>query len=562
MGGGRRGQSIFQEPKPRGIGAVRPQMDFRLGQRASDGDNNTDHKFMSRGFSFSICFVLLGMLLSFLVFGLWAPYWNKGTANLISVYEALLYNDHLSQEFLWYPSYLSPQLLGLWYSLLHIVGLLPQYKLSTLPTPTTIPLFDATWQNLVTWGRVPSFAFGCLYVVLAMLLIRRLTGIWQIAVLAGVALAFSDGVALGYRIMRPELLSSALVFLALLLTLVSAREETNYRRFFYLGLAGLLTALALTEKVQALLPALTIPVIALAFGADEIDATTRKISRGAWLSVITLCLFGLVLITPTIGLFERGIAGMGESRLFAYRPLAYLAGIYQWLIVSYMVFSMLLYAWIWRIRPIDAASGILAVLVGLALGFLTLYWRYNLDDVIAVVNPVEHLHAVSGSPDRGLPTTSIAALDAKFLMGFGKALAVHTFFLSPSNRPTLVIEWLAIYASLLLWRRGEKQVALQIWVILFSAFAVDVSFTLRAIKIYYAPYTDPFIVLAGAMALTQFSTELLALRAQRAALAFFLLAYVVWGHFESIRATYGGHNKAKVCTVAAQFVRRISIPYC
>jgi hypothetical protein len=520
--------------------------------------------FRHRGLSVSVLSILLAMLLSFLAFGLWAPYWNKGTANLISVYEALLYNDNIKQEFVWYPNYLSPQLLGMWYQLVHFVGLLPQYQLSGLPSSPSPSQFDATWQKLVIWGRVLSFALGGLYVFLTMVLIRRLTGLLQIAVLAGIALAFSDSIALAYRIMRSELLSSALVFLSLLLTLVACREGPSSRRLVYLFLAGLLVALALTEKVQALLPALTIPPIALLFGENDGDAA--DVSQLAWYRAIVLCLLGLVLIAPTIVLIERGIAGMSESHQFSYRPLAYLAGIYQWFLVSYVIISMLIYAWLYRVRAVETVSCILAVLVGLALGFLALYARYNLDVIIAVANPIEHLHAVSATPESQRATTSAVTLGSKFLMGIGKAFAVHTFFLSPSHRPTLVIEWLALLAALIVWRRGDKKAALQIGVLLLAAFAVDASFTLRGgsgggLKIYYAPYTDPFIILAGAIALTHFRETLLSSRGKKAVLAF-MLAYVILGNFESARATYGGHRKTKVCTVAAQFLRRVEIPYC
>ncbi len=530
-----------------------------------DASARPKRKFRLRSFPLAILCILLGMLLSFLLFGFWAPYWHKATSNLLSVYEALLYNDRLPQEFFDYPSYLGSQLLGLWYRALHFVGLLPQYKFSDVANITTTPLFDATWQNLVAWGRIYSFAIGCAYISLATVLIRRLIGNWQIAVLAGVALAFSDGIALAYRMLRSELLSSALVFIALLLTLIAAREGPNTRRFLNLGLAALLVALAMMEKIQALLPALTIPVIALAFGQrEERDAGAPAVSQGAWLRLAILCLLGLALIEPTLDLLGQGIAGMTSSRLLHYRPVfPDYPGLYQGLLVLYVGFCMALYAALWRVRPLDAASGLLIVLVGLALGLLALYARYDLNAVTAVANPIEHLHAASATPDAQLPTTSVVTIGGKFLLGLGKVLAAHTFLL-PSHRPTLLIEWLAIYAAWVIWRRGDKQVALQIAVLLLAAFAVDASFTLRgtaALKTYYAPYTDPFIVLAGAIALAQFADELTGVRAQRLTLAF-MLVYVIWGNFESARTTYGGPGKGKVCKVAVQFVKRLDIPYC
>jgi hypothetical protein len=529
-----------------------------------DASARPERKFRVHSFPLAILCILLGMLVSFLVLGFWAPYWHKAVSNLLSVYEALLYNDRLAQEFLEYPGYLSPQLLGLWYRGLHFVGLLPQYRFADVANISTTPLFDATWQNLVAWGRIYAFALGAAYVTLATVLIRRLIGNWQVATLAGIALAFSDGIALAYRMLRSDLLASGLVFIALLLTLIAAREGPSARRFVQLGLAALLVALAMTEKVQALLPALTIPVIALAFGRDERDTGTPAAPQSAWLRFALLCVIGLALIAPTIGLIDQGIAGMAGSTLLHYRPVfPDDPGLYQGLLVAYVAICMAIYAALWRVRPLDAISALLVVLVGLALGLLALYARYDLNAVIAVANPIEHLHAASATPNTQLPTTSIVTLGGKFLLGLGKALGAHTF-LPPTHRPTLLIEWLAIYAAWINWRRGDKQVAAQIAVLLLAAFAVDASFTLRgtaALKVYYTPYTDPFIVLAGAIALNQFADELTGLRSRRLILAFLLL-YVIWGNFESARATYGGHRKAKVCRVAAPLVQRLTIPYC
>jgi hypothetical protein len=526
-------------------------------------------EFLFKSYGRSRLFLFLAMLASFISVGFFAPYWHKAVANMIAGYEALLYNDGLYQEFLWYPMYMTPQLLGIWYWIAHIFGFLQEYKFSLLPAVTTASEFDAIWQRLVAWGYVYSFAIGSLYVFLSIILIRRFTGVWQVAVLAGVALAFSDGIALGYRILRSEVLCSALVSLSLLLTLIAAQSPRNSRRFLYLGLAGLLAGLALTEKVQALIPLLTFPVVALAFGREEPDTPTIRMGTG--FRIAALCVLSLAIVVPTIDLVQQGMTSMVGSYVHPiaqgqgphlYRSLSgNLSGIYQWLLFSYVAFSMLLYAWIWRVRPIDAVSGLLAVFVGLALGFLALYWHYNIIAVIAVVNPVEHLLAVSALPGRSLTELSIDLIE-----GLGRTLAAHTFFLHPSHRPTLLIEWLSIYAGFLLWRRGEKHVALQISVLLLAAISIDVLFNLRGgvaegVSTFYMPFTDPLIVLAGAIALTQFYRELLSLKAQRLILGC-MVVYVVWGHFEPFRATYGDKPKRKICAVAAHFMQRVSIPHC
>ena len=102
-------------------------------------------------------------------------------------------------------------------------------------------------------------------------------------------------------------------------------------------------ALHLTEKVQALLPALTIPMIALTFGKDERNVGAPTVSRGEWLRAVALCAIGLAVLFPTIGLLEQGISSMPTSHITPnvpghgpvyYRPLSGgLSGIYQWLLV-------------------------------------------------------------------------------------------------------------------------------------------------------------------------------------------------------------------------------------
>src|SRR5262249_37080877 len=128
-------------------------------------------------------------------------------------------------------------------------------------------------------------------------LMRRLIGDWRIAVMAAIALAWSGGIAMHIRIMRTELLSAALVTCALLLVLVAARCGA-VRRGIFIGLAGLCASLAIITKVQALLPALTIPIVALAFGQtaspDEQDAP----GAARWWRVAAIATVAVALALP------------------------------------------------------------------------------------------------------------------------------------------------------------------------------------------------------------------------------------------------------------------------
>jgi hypothetical protein len=53
--------------------------------------------------------------------------------------------------------------------------------------------------------------------------------------------------------------------------------------------------------------------------------------------------------------------------------------------------ALLAYAFIWRVSATETAATALFVVIGISLGLLTLYIRYNPQNVLVVVNPLEQL---------------------------------------------------------------------------------------------------------------------------------------------------------------------------
>ena len=515
----------------------------------------------------SIAVILGGMVLSLMLIGLRSPFWARAASDLVSAYEGLLYNQGVPQEFLAYPAVLSGQLLGLWYRLLHAVGLLAIDRVSDLPQAPTVAQFDVIWQALITWARVYSLLLGMIYVGVFMVLINRLTGAFQIAALAGVALAFSSGVALEFRIIRSELLSSGLIAIALLATILAARERGETARLAWLALAGFCTALGYIEKVQALLPAMAIPFIALAFPPIAATGATvsgdEALSRQQWRTAAVIGALALVCLIPVLRLMLWGMAAMPTHAYIGYPPLGGgMSGRYQWLIALWVGGAMLAYGWYWRVRPAETAAALAAVVLGLALGLAVLFLRSHPQVVVAVANPLEHLQAHAGALGAGLPSDSLFGAVGKLIGTVATALAIHTLVFYPSHRPTLIVEWLAIAAAVVLWHRGDRQRCLQIAVLLVSAFGLDGLFSLRQYKVFYLPFTDPLIIVAGAIAATPFLGLLVQRNIQQITMVL-MTVYVVWGHAQAARIAYGDADKAgKICGVVAQFTTRISWPYC
>src|SRR5262249_11538208 len=183
-----------------------------------------------------------------------------------------------------------------------------------------------------------------------------------------------------------------------------------------------------------------------------------------WVVAAIAVILAIAVAYPAAALLFQGMAGAG-----IYRPLgAGLSGVYQWIIVLWVASAMAVYAAVWRVAVPDAVAGMAAVAFGLALGLLTLYIRYQVQNVIAVANPVEHMFAFAASGASSLaqePQIITGAFALELARGLIRALAMHSFVFSTSARPTLLLEWFAIAGAIVLWRRGERRLPLQVAVL-------------------------------------------------------------------------------------------------
>ena len=418
------------------------------------------------GWKTSIAGILGGMTVSFFLFGFWMPYLRFADMDLTLAYQGLLFTDGLPQEYYNHTGYLSYLSLGVWYDLLHSMGLLSIHSLSELPAASDPDLFNRSWQHLIEAGRVLSLIIGGAFVWAYAVLVRRLILDWQIAIMAAIALAYSGGFALQIRIIRTELLSAALVTSALLLVLVAAREPGVIRRSMTIAGAGVCASLAVVEKVQAVLPALAIPMIAVVFGVSTknfVDPRSDRMDANRY-ATVAIIVAAIIIAYPAGMLLWQGVAA--RPSIAIYRPFGGgLSGVYQWVIGFWVIGAMLLYARVWRIGVTETAAAMAALAFGIGLGLRSLYLRYNLLDVAAVANPIEHMFAfgIGGAPAlAGEQHVLSVALVVALAEGVGRALAVHTFVLSPSARPTLLLEWFAIGGAVALWRRHERKLAMQV----------------------------------------------------------------------------------------------------
>jgi hypothetical protein len=463
------------------------------------------------GWTGTMLLLVAGMAAAFFVFGFWWPYWRTGDMDLWVVANAFFLNSGLPQQTFDHPSYLSFLALAEWFRLLHAVGLLDVYNLSGLPdlsglpAPADVVAFDHAYTAAVRAGRVLSLGLAIGFVVGFAFLLRRLVEDWRIAALAAFALAWSGGVTIQSRIMRSELISAELLILALLIILIAARSPRMIWRPLLLGTSAALATLALINKVQSILHIVLLPLLALPFG--EVSDNPKGFWRTARTALPAVALYAgaaVVFLIVAAPLLWFGLTAIDQS-MFKYTPVAFgLFGVYQPMIVAWIALGIAAFAGAWRVPAAESVSTLLAVIGGAALALSSLYIRYHPQDVLEAVNPLEHLFVAATASHQDLAETHgilSGSLLGKLAAGIGEMLARRTFVLAPSPRPTIALEWLVVAGIVVAVRAGERKLALQAAVLLAAAWAVDTAGTLRGLANAYIIFTDPLVIIAGALLL-------------------------------------------------------------
>ena len=456
----------------------------------------------------SLLVILGGLAFTFFLMGYWWPYYRIADMDMFVVYQGFRFNDHLPQDLFDHPGYLTDLLAGGWFHLLHSLGLLDVQALSDMPNGGSGAESAAGWIAAVRAGRMMSLLLAEGVILAFALLLRRLVGDWRVAALGTFAFAFSGGLATQARILRTELLSAGFASLALLILLIAADRPRLAWRPLLIGLAAFLMTAGMTNKVQAVFLIAVLPLLILAFGrqADEPPKLEPpgfwQDSRQAIIAAGAAWLIALITAIPAAPLVWTGLAQAPASlNVLRWHGLP----VYQPLLIAWIVGCMIVFARLWRVPAYETLAGIAALLAGTALGLLLLDIRYDLGDVVAVINPLEHMAGFAAGDPHLAADHSMFGLGmlAALFGGVLKLLARMTYFLHSSPRPTIFLEWLVIAMAVAAFRAGERKLVLQVVLLLGAAFAVDMLGTLRGLKIEYFLYADPFVIIAAVLLLSR-----------------------------------------------------------
>ena len=227
---------------------------------------------------------------------------------------------------------------------------------------------------------------------------------------------------------------------------------------------------------------------------------------------------------------------------------------------------MALYARLWGVPLAHTVGAIAAVVIGLALGVLTLLICYHPQNVMAVANPVEHLfaftHVWAAKPDGDLKIMS-GALLSSLVEGLRVSLANHSFVFWPTHRPTLLLEWLAIAGLVVCLYKREGLLAAKVGVLIVAAWVLDAIFWLRGLKSEYFAYTDPFLIIAAALIAARFADLQSAKWTKPISIGMFAF-YMGWAHADPIRMSLTHkHPEQDDCYWLPHYLPRIDrFPFC
>jgi hypothetical protein len=514
------------------------------------------------GWKWGLAAIVAGLAASFFLFGYALVYWRDADMDFMVIYNALVLNDGKPQLFFDHPAYITILSVKFWFQLLHALGLLDAYSLSTMPSASDAPAFDAAMTSAVHAGRVLALltATGCVLVFAA--LVRRVVRDWRVAMMATFAFAFSGGIVVHSRVLRSELLAACPVIFALLI-LIAAGRRAGVARPLLMAVAAALCVLGLENKVQAILLIGALPLLVLPFGgAGSASVGFWRDPRSGWPAAGIAAIAAMAAAWAAWPLIATGLNRALLDAAHFHPLLLGRFGIYQAALLVLIGGCMVAFAAIWRVSAAETLASMLAVAAGASIALLALHLEYNAGNVIAVINPLEKMLTFADANTADAANGShLSGILLLLLDGVASVVARYTFVLDPSPRPTVFLTWLIVPGIVLAWRRGEKPAATQALLLLLAAIGIDALGVRRGLKSEYFIFTDPLIILASAILLDRMSDLRFHKWAYPIAAVLFGLQIAV-GQAEPIKYALMRRGPESVCEWRQYYLPLLPLPWC
>lgn len=513
------------------------------------------------GWSGGLFVIIATLTLSFLLLGYFLIYWRTADMDFMVVYSALVMNGGRPQEFFDHPSYYTILSVKTWFEFLHTLGLVKVHTIADVPADPAG--FDAAMTSVIRAARIVAWLTATATVLIFAALMRAIVRDWRVALLAAYAFAFSGGMAFHIRVLRSEMIAAAFTVFALMTLILAARRATIWRPLA-VGGASLLCMLAIENKISAVLVVAALPVLALTFGTkDSPSAGLWRNTPLAWSIALVTAVVAALLAFAAAPLVITGLDPATVARSGMHPFLAGRYGIYQSALLIFTLLCMIAFAGLWKISLAETLTSIFAVIAGIALGLLALDIAYNVNDVTTVINPVERMLMYAALPGTEGGTPGSGALVKIILMNMGGILARYSYIFAASPRPAVFLIWLIVPGIGCAWWKGERQTALQAALLMLTAFGVDTLGNQRGLGLpasYYV-FTDPLIILAGALLLVRM-TDLRFMKWAYPIGAMLLVVHFVYSQAEPVKRAFSKRGNEEICGWNRSMVPLLPIPWC
>ena len=506
--------------------------------------------------------IVAGLATSFFLFGYALIYWRNADMDLMVIYNALVLNDGKPQLFFDHTAYLTILSLKLWFQLLHALGLLEAYSLSAIPPASNTAAFDAAMTGAVRAGRVLAWliATGCVLIFAA--LVRRIVRDWRIALMATFAFAFSGGIAVHSRILRSELVAACPVIFALMVLIVVGRRSSILRPLWMAVAAGL-CVLGLENKVQAILLIGALPLLLLPFGGvTSASVAFWRNTPSSWLAAGIAAVLAIASAWAAWPLIATGFDRALLDAAHFHPLLLGRFGLYQAVLLTLIAACMIAYAAIWQVSAAETLASMFAVAAGASIALLALDVQYDANNVIAVLNPLEKMLTFADANTTDVANgSSLSGILLLLLDGVASVLARYSFVLHSSARPTVFLTWLIAPGIIVAWRRGERLVAIQALALLMAAIGIDALGVRRGLKSEYFIFTDPLIIIAGAILLDCLKDLRFRKWAYPLAVTLFAL-HIAIGQAEPVKHALKRSGPESICEWNRYHLPLLPLPWC
>jgi hypothetical protein len=364
------------------------------------------------------------------------------------------------------------------------------------------------------------------------------------------------------RILRTELVAACPVIFALMILIVVGRRA-SLARPLWMALAAALCVLGLENKVQAILLIAALPVLLLPFGTStSASLPLWRNSRSAFALTVVSVVASAVAVCLAWPLI---VTGLDRTLLDAagFHPLLFgRFGSYQAVLLLLTGACMLAYAKIWRVSPMETFASMAAVAAGASVALLVLNLDYNANNAIAVFNPLEKMLTFADAGTAAAASKSgLSDIFWLLLSGIASVAARYSFVLHSSPRPTVFLTWLIVPGIVYAWMRGERQVAIQALLLLMAAVGIDTLGVRRGLKSEYFIFTDPLIILAGALLLDRLNDLRFYKWALPIAVVLFVL-HVAISQAEPIKYALMRRGPEPICEWNQYYLPLMPLPWC